>query len=402
MFAMTIANLRSLRLAIALSMGCLLPGGLARAQEARFSNMKSAMEALAKDISKQMTQRGVDNLAIREFSGPSGASASSRIAQALTEQLSALTPKVNTTTSPGSWSVAGNFSVDKNEANGNAEIFIESTLKDPKGRTSATLITPIITNESETLTMFGVTATLPTSVPPGATNVDGSPKTVAEARADATLAAIDSPKVAIEKALVKAAPASPFAVELLINGQPVPPVVEGGAAFVNIPKGAEYEIRLVNNSGKPAGVTLTIDGISSLSFSPRFKAIGKWVVLPGAPNIIKGWLFDDKPARRFKVMDYGESAAAQFASTKDIGTITAVFCEAFEPGKLPPEQQKLLATRDQLATGLGAEVDFRAKPVSFQFGADVTAISIRYAKPDESDLPPLEGTPPTSPPVLAK
>lgn len=369
--------------------------------------MKTAMEALAKDISKQMTQRGVNTIAVREFSGPAGSSASSRIAQALTEQLSALNPKVETTTAAGSWSVKGEFSVDKNEANGNAEIFIESTLKDPRGKTSSTLITPIITNESETLTMFGVTTTLPTTVPPGAKNTDGSPKTVAEARTDATLAAIDAPKVTLAKSiesaltptLVKAAPASPYAVEILINGQPIAPAVDGGAAFVNIPKGAEYEIRLVNNSGKPAAVNLTIDGISSLVFSNQFKGVGKWVTLPGAPNIIKGWLFDGRPSRRFKVLDYGESVAATFAATKDIGTITAVFCEAFEPGKLPPEQKKLLATRGQDATGLGAEVDFRVKPVSFEFGADVAAISIRYAKPDVTDLPPSEGTPPGAPPA---
>jgi hypothetical protein len=371
--------------------------------------MKTAMTALAQDISKQMTQRGVGSIAVREFSGPAGASTSSRIAQALTEQLNALTPKVDTTTAAGSWSVKGEFSVDKNANTGNAEIFIESTLKDPRGRSASTLITPIITNESETLTMFGVTATLPTTVPAGTTNADGSPKTVQEARTDATLAAIDAPKVTLAKSiesalaltLVKAAPASPYAVEILINGQPIAPAVDGGAAFVTIPKGAEYEIRLINNSGKPAGVNLTIDGISSLVFSPRFKAVGRWAVLPGAPNIIKGWLFDDRPSRRFKVMDYGESVAAQFAATKDIGTITAVFCEAFEPGKLPPEQQKLLATRDQLATGLGAEVNIGVKPVSFQFGADLAAISIRYAKPDVTDLPPPEGAPPATPPLPA-
>ncbi len=57
MFAKTIANARSLRLAIALACSlCLLPGGLVKAQEARFSNMKEAMKALAEQHRQQMTQ----------------------------------------------------------------------------------------------------------------------------------------------------------------------------------------------------------------------------------------------------------------------------------------------------------------------------------------------------------
>ncbi len=109
-------------------------------------------------------------------------------------------------------------------------------------------------------------------------------------------------------------------------------------------------------------MTLTIDGINSLVFSKQFKGVGKWVVLPGKPDVIKGWLFDGRPSRRFKVMDYGESVAAQFAATKDIGTITAVFCEAFAPGKLPlnSRTQGHRLPRRSAATGLGRRGRLRA------------------------------------------
>jgi hypothetical protein len=387
MFATTIANARSLRQALAWAC-CLslLSGGTAQAAD-QFSNMKEAMAALAKDIKKQMASKAAESIAIKTFDGPAGASGSSGIAKALEEQLKAL--DVKTGGSQGAWSVGGDFLVDKNEATGMLDVTIESELKDHRGKRAGTLITPIITNDSDTLTLFGVTATLPTSVPEGAKNTDGSPKTLPEARADATLAAIDNPKVTVEKALVKAAPASPYAVEILINGQPIAPAIDGGVAFVDIPKGAQYEIRLINNSDLPAGVMLTIDGINSLVFSKTFAPVGKWVILPGKPGVISGWLADP-PAKTagFKVMDYGESVAAQSAATKDIGTITAVFCAAFEPGKLPEAERK--GTRGQLATGLGAPVEQRVTPVSFEFGLDRAAVSIRYAKPDLSDLPPTE------------
>jgi hypothetical protein len=387
MFATTIANARSLRQALAWAC-CLslLSGGTAQAAD-QFSNMKEAMAALAKDIKKQMASKAAESIAIKTFDGPAGASGSSGIAKALEEQLKAL--DVKTGGSQGAWSVGGDFLVDKNEATGMLDVTIESELKDHRGKRAGTLITPIITNDSDTLTLFGVTATLPTSVPEGAKNADGSPKTLPEARADATLAAIDNPKVTVEKALVKAAPASPYAVEILINGQPIAPAIDGGVAFVDIPKGAQYEIRLINNSDLPAGVMLTIDGINSLVFSKTFAPVGKWVILPGKPGVISGWLADP-PAKTagFKVMDYGESVAAQSAATKDIGTITAVFCAAFEPGKLPEAERK--GTRGQLATGLGAPVEQRVTPVSFEFGLDRAAVSIRYAKPDLSDLPPTE------------
>jgi hypothetical protein len=402
MFAKTLASQLRLRLPLALLFGACLLSTPVRAE--RFSNMKDAMNALAQDISKNMASRGVDAIAVKTFEGPAGASASSRIAQALTEQHNALDPKVDTTTAAGAWSVSGAFSVDKNENTGMAEIFIESTLKNPRGRTEASLITPIITNESETLTMFGVTGTLPTEAPAGAKNADGSTQTATEAivaaRAEATLAAIDSPQVTVDKAVVKAAPSSPYAVELLINGQPITPAIEAGVAFVDIPLGAEYEIRLINNSDLPAGVTLAIDGINSLVFSEQFKGLGKWVVLPGKPGVIKGWFFDNAPARRFKVMDYGESVAARFAATKDIGTITAVFCGAFPPGKLPENERKVIASRGQAATGLGSPVDQRVSLVNFEYGLDRAAVSIRYAKPDLSDLPPGEPNN-AAPPKLA-
>lgn len=483
MFAKTTANRPGLPTAALLIFSLALMRGepaQAQATEQRFSTMKDGMSALANEIQRQLIAQGQNTLAIKTFEGPAGTSSSSRIAQALTEQLKGLSPTVGTTTAPGNWSVAGNFFVDQNQVSGRAEIFIESTLKNPQGRPHAKLLTPIITDDKETLTMFGVTATLPTAVTP---QQAAAGKDLAEVRADAVVQAIDKPQVAVQApaagavlasaaavaapptaiappatgtppagatppttgappagvtppagaappaagtpagappagspppgsppavaggpglpaipSLVKAAPQSPFAMEVLIGGKPIAGAVQDGAAFVGIPKDAIYEIRLYNNSDQDVGVTLTIDGINTLVFSrtPGFKEVGKWVIGRRSTGLIRGWHIEGPVSKSFKVMDYGESAAAQFAATKDIGTITAVFCGAFN-GPLPLEEATALAgAKGQLATGFGPDVEQKHVPVQRTYGLDRAAISIRYAKPDESDLPPAEAAPPAA------
>jgi hypothetical protein len=420
MFAKTTADKLGLRLAtLAMFSLAALCGGRVNAQDAaeqRFSTMKAGMKALADNIQRQLSTQGLNTVAVKGFEGPAGASASSGIAKALSDQLAALTPKVDTATGPGNWSVAGNFFVDQNKTSGKAEIFIESTLKTPQGRPHAKLLTPIITSDSETLTMFGVTATLPTQVTP---EQAAAGKDLAEVRSEAVVQAIDKPQVTVEApaaaapaapgappavpSVVKPTPQSPFAMEVLIGGKPIAGAVEDGAAFVAIPRDAIYEIRLINNSDDDVGVTLTIDGINTLAFSqtPGFKELGKWVIGRRSSGLIRGWHIQGPISKSFKVMDYGESAAAKFAATKDIGTITAVFCGAFV-GPLPPNEQALLkGAKGQDATGFGPDVEQKFAPVVRSYGADRAAISIRYSKPDLSDLPPAEAPPAASPPAAA-
>jgi hypothetical protein len=203
------------------------------------------------------------------------------------------------------------------------------------------------------------------------------------------VAAIDKPQVVVNGPIVKTTADSPFAIEILVAGQPMRAVDEGGLAFVNVAKDQIYAIRLINKSPEEVGVILTIDGINSLAFSqnPAFKAVGKWVIAPNGTGTITGWHIQGAEAKSFKVMDYGQSAAAQFASTKDIGTITAVFCACFT-GDPPPGTPP--GAKGDLATGLGPSVEQRLTAVPRKFGAPKASISVRYTKPDVTDLPPPE------------
>ena len=385
MLATMTANRQPTRRFLAAVSGCLAWLALcapAMAADLQFGNMKDAMQALAKDIERQLLDQGLDQVSIKTFDGPSGASASSRIAQALSEQLK--DRSIGVANTAGSWSVSGSYFADMND-NGKLEVFIESVLKNQRGREQAKLLTPIITNEQETLSLFGVNANVPTQATAEQT---AAKKSLDSVRAEAILKAIDEPQATIFGSQVKTSSDSPYAIEVLVAGQPLPAVDKSGAAVVDVKKGQAYAIRLINNSDEDVGITLTIDGINTLAFSenPGYKQLGKWVIAARSVGTVRGWHIAGNQARQFEVMDYGASAAAKFASTKDIGTITATFCVAFTGN--PPADEPQLRGKGELATGLGAPTEQKLTDVVRKYGAVRAAISVRYAKPDESDLPP--------------
>jgi hypothetical protein len=363
-----------------------MPDIASAADEQRFENMKQAMKALAVDIGKTLRSEGLDSIAVKSFEGPAGTSASSRIAQALTDQLKENT-RLNVTSAGGAWSVTGEYFAEMNKLSGKLEVFIESTLKNQRGRTQATLITPIITDEQETLTMFGVSADLPTKLTPEQT---AAQKTIETVRAETVAAAIDNPQTAIAGARVQADAASPYGLEILVGGQPMFAENREGVAFMPLSMDQVYAVRLINNSDEDVGVTLTIDGINTLEFSknPGYRELGMWVVGRRSVGVITGWHIVDNQAHSFKVMDYANSVAARLSSTKDIGTITAVFRAAFTGD--PPADEPPSTSRGGHGTGFGPPTEQRLKNVVRKFGAVRGAVTVRYDKPDVTELPPAE------------
>jgi hypothetical protein len=277
-----------------------------------------------------------------------------------------------------------------NSASGKLEVFIESTLKNQRGREQARLLTPIITDEQETLTLFGVSADLPTQVTP---QQAAENKTVETVRAETVVAAIDQPQIFINEGIVKATAESPYAIEVLIAGQPTPAESREGTAFVQIQKEQIYAVRLINNSDEDVGVTLAIDGVNTLEFSqnPAYRQLGKWVVGARSTGIVTGWHILGNQSHSFQVMDYANSAAAKVSSTRDIGTITAVFCAAFTGDPPPDEPAK---GKGGVATGFGPPTEQRLADVVRKFGVVRGSVSVRYDKP-QTELPPGE-------PVVAK
>lgn len=367
----------------ALSAPWLVPG-LALGQDAqgqaqaRFGSMTDGMQALASQLKTALLAAGQTTVALGPFTPVEAGQHTSfgaRIVSALSQQLSG--SGITAVTGAGAWKIGGEYSGEKNAINGKFEVFVLSQLKDQRGRPQGQMLTPIIQDEREALAMLGATAELPTKISDALKKEGG---TVVEARADAIAAAKDQPVVALTGAQVRTAPGSPFAVEVLaLNGQPLPAANNGGQAFVDIPKGQSYLIRLHNQSPQDVGVSLTIDGINTLAFSQNkaFRDLGVWVIPAGGQGTIRGWHEIGNRSAQFTVMDIANTPAAQFGASDQVGVITATFMAAFEAA-LPPGE--VIPGVKSVGTGKGPPIDQPLKEVVRAFGAVKEAISVRYAR----------------------
>jgi hypothetical protein len=367
----------------ALSAPWLVPG-LALAQNpaapaaARFGSMGDGMAALSSQLKTALMAAGQTTVALGPFT-PAAAgqhtSFGARIVSALSQQLTG--SGITAVNGAGAWKLGGEYSGEKNETNGKFEVFILSQLKDHRGRSQGQMLTPIIQDEREALAMLGATAQLPTQISQELAKAGG---TVVEARADAIAAAKAQPAVAVTGALIRTAPNSPFAIEVLaLNGQPFPPASVSGQAFVEIPKGASYLVRLHNQSPQDVGVALTIDGINTLAFSQNksFRDLGVWVIAAGGQGTIRGWHDIGNRSLQFTVTDIANTPAAQFGASDQVGVITATFMAAFSTA-LPPSE--IIPGVKSVGTGKGPPIDQPLKEVERAFGAVKEAISVRYAR----------------------
>jgi hypothetical protein len=256
--------------------------------------------------------------------------------------------------------------------------------------------TPIVTfnrgapSESATTlaTLFGITAELPTKAT--------ATETLDQKVDQALQAGLDSPKVAIRESIVSASPTSLYAIELLVRTPqgyvPRPAVEDDGLAFCKIAKSEIYGIRLHNKSPYDAAVKLSIDGLSVFAFSEN-KNYTHFVLPPNSKSDVLGWHRSNLKSDSFLVVSYGESEVAKLLpNSAGVGTITAVFSAAWERGKNPPPDEPPLGKGGTPpdATGRGPSIDVRYSEVLRDVGVPRSTVSIRYTKPDPTDLPPGE------------
>lgn len=396
-----------------------------------------ALGKMADEVQRFLAANGQEKVVVGQFNGPPGVSGTAAIVKSLQDKLD---DKVDVVRAGADFGVQGKYSGGLDETTGLYSIQIDAEIVNRQGATANTLTKYIITDEATGLAMMGSTVNLEANTP-----ATGSGVAKAKERAEAIVESVENPQVEVTDGGPKDAPAgggpggsgpggnapggsgtpleiagtvirapgSPYGIEILVvppkgPAQPLPAVDEGGLAFVDIGKDQLYAIRLINDSPHAAGVILTIDGINTLAFSqnPAFVQTGKWVVAPGAVGFVKGWHIGGplKPrtppvgALAFKVTDYGDSAAAEMGITGDsIGTITAVFCAAWEDPRNPPKDEVDLgnSSRGDLATGKGPPVDQKAAPRFLHYGRPRASISVRYSRPapDDSDLPAGEPAP---------
>ena len=198
---------------------------------------------------------------------------------------------------------------------------------------------------------------------------------------------------------VFASPSSPYGVEVIVNGQPRAATVDAdGLAFIEIKRGEEYEVVLLNNSRHEAVGKLQIDGLSSFAFSEVRVEKGAnkgdplynfWAIRPNNRARVTGWhKRNEGPGniRAFEVTSYADSAAGSLGQTSDIGTITAIFSAAWEKGTKPPKDlneprsPKTTPKGQRDATKEGRAKTQDLKPVELEVGVVRASVSIRYSK----------------------
>jgi hypothetical protein len=191
------------------------------------------------------------------------------------------------------------------------------------------------------------------------------------------------------KTRFRAAPDSPYEIEILIGGRPCPITLDGGLPYVEIPKGQVYAVRVYNNSPHDAAVTLLIDGMSVFAFSevrhPSGEHAGQplytnYIIAPGSAPVIKGWHRTNQRVDSFLVTTYAESAAARMGLTQDIGTITVTFAAAWPKGGTAPPDEFISKSAGGNATGFGPPIEEIVEEAERDIGRVRSSLCIRYTR----------------------
>jgi hypothetical protein len=343
-------------------------------------NMRRELAEVAKNLKQLLDGRGDDAIGVGQFTGPAHLPSSSgpAIMKVLSEELQKL--GVSVKSRGANLEVRGEYVDVEDEKTRQLAAMLKGRVLDRTGAVITEFERGVF-GDAAIASMFGLTAQLP---------ADGG----ISARDQKLREGVDDPRVHVAGTRISSAPASPYAIEILVKSagpyQARPVKVENGLAYVPISRGELYAISLVNDSPIDAAVTLTVDGINVFAFSdlkdsrtgqPRYS---QWIIPARSRGEIVGWHRTNDATDTFQVMEYAKSAAAELNSTAPIGTITATFSAAWPKGAAPPADEPAQPpsefSRSGDATGRGPQVATRYIETERNFGVVRSAISVRYVK----------------------
>lgn len=341
------------------------------------SAIKDEMKEVAKGIGAELRELGKSKVDVKgfEFKGSDSklqGAAGPGIAQLLTEALQA--EKV-TVEKGADMMVRGTY-VDVIDSKSKLlAAQIKGELVDSNDRTILSFSRGVFGDQS-LASLFGATTTI-------------TPTDDVKARSVQLIEAIDNPTVTVEETRISAKKGDPYHIEVhvLQGGKYVPraPTTVDGQAFVKINRDEVYAIKLFNDSAEEASVALTVDGLSTFTFSEN-KNYTQYIVGAKSAALIKGWHRSNAVSDSFQVMEYSKSAVAEKLPTStSIGVVTATFSVCFPKDAPPPEDEPPSSkvsefSRSADATGRGPEVKDKYNEVERIFGVVRTSISVRYTK----------------------
>jgi len=151
-----------------------------------------------------------------------------------------------------------------------------------------------------------------------------------------------------------------FELDVLVDGRPLNEYYSRGRTYVEALQGAEYELRLRNNSADRVAVALSVDGLNTIDARHTSAwSASKWVIEPYQTITISGWQMSSERARRFYFTNERDSYGAKLGQTANLGVIAAVFFrERNRPVPITPPYP-VPVTRDK--------TDFTSDQVAFAF-----------------------------------
>jgi hypothetical protein len=187
-----------------------------------------------------------------------------------------------------------------------------------------------------------------------------------------------------------------FQLEVVVNGRPLTEYYARGRTYIEALQGAEYELRVRNDSPDRVAVALSVDGLNTIDarHTSAWNA-SKWVIEPYQTITISGWQMSSERARRFYFTNERDSYGAKLGQTANLGVISAVFFrERSRPVPITPSpitrdkmesepsakgQSAQRSDDDYAATGIGRNVRNDVRWVDMDLESRAAGeVSIRY------------------------
>lgn len=197
-----------------------------------------------------------------------------------------------------------------------------------------------------------------------------------------------------------------YAMEILVDGIPLPEYAARGTRYVEALKGREYSIRLRNNTAERVAIALSVDGLNSIDArTTSMSEARKWVLEGYGTITLDGWQTSSTTARRFVFTTEPKSYGAWLGQTENLGVVAAAVFRERRPVAMAPEygdrsheawrepageraepgagdsksEARPDAKDDFAATGIGRETDHPVRVVSLDLEDSPAALlEMRY------------------------
>jgi hypothetical protein len=177
------------------------------------------------------------------------------------------------------------------------------------------------------------------------------------------------------------------ALDILVDGRPLPTVQHGGKTYLPVPRmGEEYQIRVWNDGPRRVAAVVSVDGLSVITGQPASETGPGYVVAPYSHILIKGWRRNLDNVAAFRFVEREKSYASLMGKAENIGVIGLVAIEERIVHPLPRLEKKDSAPAAKgartavgsIGTEYGREIDSRAYYVPFLRSSNKETITLYY------------------------